>query len=94
VRVIAPFVGGGFGGKIVNQQALEAAALAQAVGKPVQVAWSRPEEFFYDAFRPAAVVKIRSGTDGAGRIVLWTATCTLPANADRRCSTACLITAR
>ncbi len=71
VRVIAPFVGGGFGGKTNNQQAVEAAVLAKAIGKPVQVVWSRAEEFFYDTFRPAAVVKIRSGVDGAGRIVLW-----------------------
>ncbi|MFI5372371.1 MAG: xanthine dehydrogenase family protein molybdopterin-binding subunit, partial [Candidatus Eisenbacteria bacterium] len=40
-------------------------------GKPVQVAWTRAEEFFYDAFRPAAVVRIRSGVDHAGRIALW-----------------------
>ncbi len=71
VRVITPFVGGGFGGKTNNQQAVEAAVLAKAIGKPVQVVWSRAEEFFYDTFRPAAVVKIRSGVDGAGRIVLW-----------------------
>jgi isoquinoline 1-oxidoreductase len=71
VRVITPFVGGGFGGKTNNQQAVEAALLARAVGRPVQVVWSRAEEFFYDTFRPAAVVKIRSGVDGTGRIVHW-----------------------
>lgn len=71
VRVITPFVGGGFGGKTNNQQAVEAAVLAKAVGRPVQVAWNRAEEFFHDTFRPAAVVKIRSGADGAGRIVFW-----------------------
>jgi len=71
VRVITPFVGGGFGGKTNNQQAVEAAILAKQAGRPVQVAWSRAEEFFYDTFRPAAVVKIKSGVDGAGRIVLW-----------------------
>ncbi len=71
VRVITPFVGGGFGGKTRNLQAVEAARLAKLTGKPVQVAWSRSEEFFYDTFRPAAVVKIKSGIDGAGRIVLW-----------------------
>ena len=72
VRVITPFVGGGFGGKSGGgQQAIEAAKLARATGKPVQVCWSRAEEFFFDAFRPAAVVKIRSGLDGAGRISLW-----------------------
>jgi CO/xanthine dehydrogenase Mo-binding subunit len=35
------------------------------------LAWSRQEEFFYDTFRPAAVVKIRSGIDAAGRMVFW-----------------------
>jgi CO/xanthine dehydrogenase Mo-binding subunit len=69
--VIAPFVGGGFGGKTRNTQAVEAARLAKVTGKPVQVAWSRAEEFFYDAFRPAAVVKISSGIDGSGKMVLW-----------------------
>jgi nicotinate dehydrogenase subunit B len=72
VRVITPFVGGGFGGKSRGGlQAIEAAKLAKLTGKPVQVCWSRAEEFFLDSFRPAAVVKIRSGVDGEGRICLW-----------------------
>jgi isoquinoline 1-oxidoreductase len=71
VRVITPFVGGGFGGKSASQQSLEAARLAQIVGKPVMVAWTRAEEFFYDTFGPAAVVKVASGIDGAGRITFW-----------------------
>ncbi|MHC4085573.1 MAG: xanthine dehydrogenase family protein molybdopterin-binding subunit [Planctomycetota bacterium] len=71
VRVITPFVGGGFGGKTSAPQAVEATRLAKAVGKPVQVAWSRAEEFFYDTFRPAAVVKIKSGITKTGEIVLW-----------------------
>jgi len=71
VRVITPFVGGGFGGKTFNLQAVEAARLARATGKPVQVMWSREEEFFYDAFRPAAVVKINSGVDAAGKMAFW-----------------------
>jgi isoquinoline 1-oxidoreductase len=71
VRVISPFVGGGFGGKTRNTQAVQAARLSKAVGKPVQVAWSRAEEFFYDTFRPAAIVKISSGIDGSGKMVFW-----------------------
>lgn len=71
VRIISPFVGGGFGGKSRNLQAVEAARLAKITGKPVQVAWSRQEEFFYDSFRPAAVVKIKSGINSEGRIRLW-----------------------
>jgi isoquinoline 1-oxidoreductase len=71
VRVITPFVGGGFGGKTASLQAVEAAKLAKITGKPVQVAFTRAEEFFYDNFRPAAVVRIKSGIDAAGRICLW-----------------------
>jgi isoquinoline 1-oxidoreductase len=71
VRAIAPFVGGGFGGKSASAQAVEAARLAKVCGKPVMVSWTREEEFFFDTFRPAAVVKIRSGIDGAGRMSFW-----------------------
>jgi len=71
VRVITPFLGGGFGGKGIAPQALEAARLARLAGAPVQVAWSRKEEFFLDTFRPAALVKIRSGLDKDGRIAFW-----------------------
>jgi isoquinoline 1-oxidoreductase len=71
VRVIAPYVGGGFGGKAAGAQSVEAARLSQIAGKPVMVAWTRAEEFFYDTFRPAAVVKVVSGMDAAGRITLW-----------------------
>ena len=35
------------------------------------MAWSRAEEFFYDSFRPAAVVKVRGGVTGEGRLSLW-----------------------
>ena len=71
VRVIVPYVGGAFGGKSASQQASEAARLAKRLGKPVQVAWSRAEEFFYDTFRPAAIVKIKSGLNSSGRIAFW-----------------------
>jgi isoquinoline 1-oxidoreductase len=71
VRVITPFVGAGFGGKVGGPQAVEAALLARETGRPVQVAWTREEEFFFDTFRPAAVVKVKSGTDDSGKIVHW-----------------------
>lgn len=71
VRVITPYVGGGFGGKSSGPQATEAARLAKITGKPVQVSFTREEEFFYDSFRPAAIVKIKSGVDSAGKICLF-----------------------
>jgi len=71
VRVITPFVGGGFGGKGESQQGIEAAKLAKLTGKPVMLAWTRDEEFFYDTFHPAGVVKIKSGIDKSGLIKFW-----------------------
>lgn len=70
-RVITPYVGGGFGGKSRNLQVVEAARLGKLSGKPVQVAWTRAEEFFYDSFRPAAVVTIKSGITDSGSITFW-----------------------
>jgi len=71
VRVITPYVGGGFGGKSAGLQSQEAARLARITGRPVQVAFTRAEEFFYDTFDPACVVKIASALDGDGKIALW-----------------------
>jgi len=71
VRIITPFVGGGYGGKSQVGQAVQAARLSKMAGAPVQVVWTREEEFFYDTFMPAAAVKIRSGLDASNRIAFW-----------------------
>jgi len=71
VHVITPFVGGGFGGKKSGQHISDAARLSKITGRPVQIAWTRTEEFFYDTYRPAAVVQMRSGLDAKGKITLW-----------------------
>ena len=72
VRVITPFVGGGFGGKSAYiSRVLKQQNLQRLTGKPVMVVWTRDEEFFYDNFHPAGVVKINSGIDKSGMIKLW-----------------------
>jgi len=71
VHVKQIFLGAGFGGKSNAQQSIEAATIAKHCGKPVQLVWSRKEEFMYDNFRPAAVVKVAGGTDGKGTLNLW-----------------------
>ncbi len=66
------YLGGGFGGKIYNRQAVEAARVAKMTeGTPVQLMWSRKEEFMYDMFRSAAVIKINSGITEDGKITYW-----------------------
>ena len=61
VRVLTPYVGGGFGGKSTGRQSEEAARLAKTTGRPVQVAYTRQEEFFFDTFDPASVVEDHVG---------------------------------
>ena len=71
VRVITPLVGGGFGGKAAYQQGVEAARLAKLAGKPVMLIWTRDEEFFYDTFHTANVIKVNSGIDSEGKISFY-----------------------
>ena len=71
VRVIPPFLGGGFGGKIYHPQVMEAVRLAKLAQKTVLVNYTREEEFFMDFFRNATVIKIKSGVSKEGKIQLW-----------------------
>lgn len=68
VRVIAPFVGGGFGGKAGVSMEILAAALATAVrGCPVKVLWSRAQEFYNTYQRQGVTARTKIGVmkDGA-----------------------------
>jgi isoquinoline 1-oxidoreductase len=71
VRVLTPFVGGGFGGKGSSPQGVQAARLSKIVGKPVQVFWTREDEFFWDQYMPASIIKIRSGLTETGKPAFW-----------------------
>lgn len=70
VRLISPFIGGGFGGKLfVRADALLAALGAHTVGRPVKVALPRPTMFNNTTHRPATIQRIRIGAQPDGRIV-------------------------
>lgn len=71
VRLIPPFLGGGFGGKIYHPQVMEAVRVAKLAQKPVIVTYTREEEFYMDFFRNATVIKIKSGVTKEGKIQLW-----------------------
>ena len=69
VRLISPFVGGGFGGKLfVRADAILAALGARAARRPVKVALQRPLMFNNTTHRPATIQRIRIGADRDGRI--------------------------
>ena len=69
VRVISPYIGGGFGGKLfVRSDAILAAIAAREAGRPVKLALPRPVIFNNGTHRPATIQRIRIGTDKAGKI--------------------------
>ncbi|GGD96415.1 aldehyde oxidoreductase molybdenum-binding subunit PaoC [Caballeronia grimmiae] len=69
VRMISPFIGGGFGGKLfVRSDALLAALGARAARRPVKVALTRPLMFNNTTHRPATIQRIRIGADTGGKI--------------------------
>lgn len=69
VRLVSPFIGGGFGGKLfLRADALMAALGAKAAGRPVKVALQRPLIANNTTHRPATIQRIRIGATKAGKI--------------------------
>jgi carbon-monoxide dehydrogenase large subunit len=70
VRVIAPYVGGGFGGKAGVSMEILAAALATTVkGNPVKIIWSRAQEFYNTYQRQGLVATTKMGVKKDGTII-------------------------
>lgn len=71
VRVIAPYVGGGYGGKFnITSSILCAAALSQRVGRPVKIVNSREQEFTQEWLgRHQAVFTLKTGVKKDGTLV-------------------------
>ncbi len=69
VRLVSPFIGGGFGGKLfLRADALLAALGARAAGRPVKVALPRPLLPNNTTHRPATIQRIRIGASRDGKI--------------------------
>jgi xanthine dehydrogenase YagR molybdenum-binding subunit len=69
VRLISPYIGGGFGGKLfLRADAVLAALGAKAAGRPVKVALTRPIMANNTTHRPATIQRIRIGANKDGKI--------------------------
>ena len=69
VRLISPYIGGGFGGKLfVRADAVLAALGAKQAGRPVKVTLQRPLMINNATHRPATRQRIRLGAGKDGRI--------------------------
>lgn len=70
IRLISPFIGGGFGGKLwVNADAILAAIASQQLKRPVKIALTRQQIFHVTTHRSDTIQRLRLGTDRDGRIL-------------------------
>src|ERR1700681_619579 len=70
VRLISPFIGGGFGGKLwVNADAILAAIASRQLQRPVKIALTRQQIFHVTTHRSDTIQRVRLGTDRDGRIL-------------------------
>ena len=70
VRLISPYIGGGFGSKLwVNADAILAAIAARQLNRPVKTALTRQQIFHVTTHRSDTIQRIRLGTDREGRIL-------------------------
>jgi CO/xanthine dehydrogenase Mo-binding subunit len=70
VRVVVPFVGGGFGGKAgIHLEPLVACLSRKAGGRPVKLQASREEEFSLLPCRSALTYRIKTGVRSDGKIL-------------------------
>jgi xanthine dehydrogenase YagR molybdenum-binding subunit len=69
IRLISPFIGGGFGGKLwVNADAILAAIASRQLKRPVKTTLTRQQIFHVTTHRSDTIQRVRLGTDQDGRI--------------------------
>ena len=68
VRIIVPYLGGGYGGKVYPKLEPITVALALKARRPVRVVLSR-EEVFYTITKHAAVIRMKTGVKSDGTLM-------------------------
>ncbi len=69
VRIVADYVGGGFGSKaLARPPAVLAAMAAQVLQRPVKVAFTRQQMFSLVSHRPPSIQRVRLGAHADGRL--------------------------
>lgn len=69
VRVLCPYVGGGFGGKLATEaDAILSALAARELGRPVKIAMLRQQTFENATHRTESIQRVRLGADHDGRL--------------------------
>jgi isoquinoline 1-oxidoreductase beta subunit len=71
VKVHVTFIGGGFGRRLIQDYAVEAALISRAAKAPVKVIWTREDDIRHDFYRPAAYHSLRADLDAHGNLISW-----------------------
>ena len=71
VQVNVTLLGGGFGRRIVTEYAADAALLSRQVKAPVQLVWSRPDDFANDMYQPMFAAQLSAALDAKGQPLAW-----------------------
>lgn len=76
VTVNVLLMGGAFGRRLAHDYALDAAMVARAarearVEGPLQLVWSREDDFTQAIYHPGQVDRLTAGLDASGRTVAW-----------------------
>ncbi len=72
VTVHVTFMGGGLGRRFGLPYDHQAVQIARRIRRPVQLVWSREDDFIHDKYRPAGMHRLRGGIDHEGNLVSWT----------------------
>ena len=69
VRILSPYIGGGFGSKMLGPEAVLAAIAAQKIGRPVKIAMARAQLFHNVYRRTDTNQRIRLAADKDGKLL-------------------------